>query len=267
VASGGITADHLVGPVRIYSRLMTPRWLQSNANFHSARVSTINDTEVSFGAAGTGNQFTRLLTVPLLPPNTLKPNEAYLVRIVINQVVVGTDNDPAFGITDGTHFAGIMKLDEANTEAAWALRGQHGDNLTSPVFTGMGSPGQNAQNFEVLLRLGPAVPLNARDKRRPTLQPQRLEHVPWGRHRLTAGQCLQLAEHHSHEDPLSESLLVRALIQGRWMSGNAFRRISTSSAARLRSSWMLWLDFLSLWRSSEPKVLKCRRNLMMAYTQ
>jgi hypothetical protein len=157
VASGGITADHLAVPVRIYSRLMTPRWLQANANFHSARVSTINDTEVLFGAAGSGNTFTRLLTVPLLPSNTLKPNEAYLVRIVINQVVASTDNDPSFGITDGTYFAGVQKQDEANSDATWAITGQYGNNLTAPSGTGLGGPPQNAQNFEILLRLGPAV--------------------------------------------------------------------------------------------------------------
>ncbi len=137
---------------------MTPRWLQANANFHSARVSTIRDTEVSFGTAGTGNVYTRLLTVPLLPPNTLKPNEAYLVRIVINQVVASPDNDPTFGITDGTNFAGIMKLDEANTDtAASTIMGQYGNNLTGVASTALGGPGQNAQNFEVLLRLGPVV--------------------------------------------------------------------------------------------------------------
>jgi hypothetical protein len=161
VASGGITADHIAGPVRIYSRLMTPRWLQANAAFHSARASTISDTGVSFGAAGAGNVFTRLLTVPVLAPNTLKPNEAYLVRIVINQVVASTDNDPIFGITDGTYFVGVMKLDEANTtDAASAIAGQYGNNLTAVTSTVLGGPGQNAQNFEVLLRLGPAIGSN-----------------------------------------------------------------------------------------------------------
>ena len=136
---------------------MTPRWLQANAEFHSARVSTINDTAVSFGAAGAGNVYARLFTVPLLPPNTLKPDKAYLVRIVINQVPVGADNDPVFGITDGTHFVGIMKNDEANADAALSTMGQYGNNLTSVAATSLGGPGQNAQNFEALLRLGPAV--------------------------------------------------------------------------------------------------------------
>jgi hypothetical protein len=157
VASGGITADHLAGPVRIYSRLMTPRWLEANADFHSARVRTLTDTGVSFGAAGTENLHTRLLTVPLLPPNTLKPNEAYLVRIVVNQVVVGADNDPIFGITDGTSFAGVIKSDESNAEMGWAMMGQYGNNLTAAASAILGSPSQNAQNFEVLLRLGPVT--------------------------------------------------------------------------------------------------------------
>jgi hypothetical protein len=157
VASGGITADHLAGPVRIYSRLMTPRWLQANADFHSARVNTITDTEISFGAAGAGNMFARLLTVPLLPSNTLKPNETYLVRIVVNQVVASADNDPLFGITDGTHFAGVLKTDADNTEAAAVVLGHYGNNLTSVTQVALDGPSQNAQNFEVLLRLGPAV--------------------------------------------------------------------------------------------------------------
>lgn len=158
VASRGITADHLAGPVRIYSRLMTPRWLEANADFHRARTSTITDTSVSFGATGSGNIYTRLLTVPLLPSNTLKPNEAYLVRIVINQVLSSTDCDPIFGITDGTDFVGIMKGDEDNPDAALAMKGQYGNNLAAATYiSSLGGPSQNAQNFEVLFRLGPTI--------------------------------------------------------------------------------------------------------------
>ncbi|HEX5747987.1 MAG TPA: hypothetical protein VFZ09_17225 [Archangium sp.] len=161
VTSGGITVDHLAGPARLYSRLMTPRWLQANADFHSARVFDITDTEVSFGPADTGNEQTRLLTVPLLPPNTFKPDETYLVRIVVNQVVASSDNDPGFGVTDGTRFIGIQKGDEVNADgAAWVLLGMYGDNLASRAIIPLGGPGQNAQNFEILIRLGPVAGSN-----------------------------------------------------------------------------------------------------------
>lgn len=136
---------------------MTPRWLQANADFHSARVLNVTDTEVSFGPAGAGNENTRLLTVPLLPANTLKPNEAYLVRLVVNQVVASNDHDPSFGITDGTRFFGFTKGDANNGDAAWAMVGTYGNNLSSPTQTALGGPGQNAQNFEFLLRLGPVA--------------------------------------------------------------------------------------------------------------
>ena len=157
VANGGIAADHLAGPVRLYSRLMTPRWLQANADFHSARVVNITDTEVSFGAAGAGNMYTRLLTVPLLPANTLKPNETYLIRFVVNQLVASADNDPIFGITDGTRFVGIGKSDSGNPFAAFAVVGTYGNNLSLTTNASMGGPGQNAENFELLLKFGPAV--------------------------------------------------------------------------------------------------------------
>lgn len=157
VANGGITADHLAGPVRLYSRLMTPRWLQANADFHSARVVNITDTEVSFGAAGAGNLLTRLLTVPLLPANTLKLNETYLIRFVVNQLVASSDNDPSFGITDGTRFVGILKADSGNPEAAFAVVGPYGNNLSPTTYASMGGPGENAENFEFLLKFGPAA--------------------------------------------------------------------------------------------------------------
>lgn len=156
IANGGVTAAHLAGPARIYSRLMTPRWLQANANIHSARVATVTNTEISFAAAGAGNTYTRLLTVPLLPASTLDPSASYLVRIVVNQVVASADNDPLFGVSDGTNYIALEKLDANNTtSAAAAISGTYGNNLTSIVSVNLGGPGQNAENFEFLLRLGP----------------------------------------------------------------------------------------------------------------
>ena len=151
--------DRLAGPAKLYSRLMTPRWLEANASIHSARNVNVTDTSISFGAAGAGNNHTRLFTVPLIPADSLNANEGYVVRIVVGQGVPTPDNDPLFGVSDGTTFVGFQKLDSDNTLQGMghAVIGTDGNNLVvSAPAQPLGGPASNIGAFEVLLRLEPA---------------------------------------------------------------------------------------------------------------
>ncbi|HZA49522.1 MAG TPA: hypothetical protein VE549_02210 [Myxococcaceae bacterium] len=154
---GPVTPDRLAGPAKMYSRLMTPRWLEANASIHSARTVTVTDSAIAFGAAGAGNDNTRLFTVPLIPGGVLKTNETYVVRIVVTQAVPSGDNDPIFGVSDGTALVGFVKADAANSEGNAAVTGAEGNNLAASSSVSFGVPGSSIGAFEVLFRLEPAV--------------------------------------------------------------------------------------------------------------
>ena len=154
----GSKPDQLAGPAKMYSRLMTPRWLEANASIHSARSVNVTDSSIRFGPAGAGNDSTRLFTVPLIPAGSLNTNEGYIVRIVVGQAVPTPDNDPLFGVSDGTTFVGFQKMDSDNTVEGLGLAviGTDGNNLVVNASQNLGGPASNLGAFEVLLRLEPA---------------------------------------------------------------------------------------------------------------
>lgn len=161
LANGGVTADHLAGPARVYSRFMSPRWLQTNAAIHSARTVTFTDTSMAFGTAGSGNTYTRLFNVPLVPASVLKNTETYVVRVVVSQAIPSGDNDPIFGVTDGAQFIGVQKLDSANGDLGALIAGPQSNNLAPVVNQLMGGPPTSIGTFELIFRIEPAVGPNS----------------------------------------------------------------------------------------------------------
>jgi hypothetical protein len=137
-------ADHAAFSQKrvIYYEVMTGSWLNSNANFGTARGHTLTGGRLDF-TTGT-NDWEHLMSVPVVSAGDLDANTRYVVRASFDITAVTSDNDITYGLSDGTNFVGAYRMDNdgspaiqlveaavgAINETSWTLLGTSGNNNT-----------------------------------------------------------------------------------------------------------------------------------------
>ena len=97
-----------------YDQLMTPKWIESNAEITGDHQLTEAYYEI---LPTTGATYQRALRVPLLPPKILSSNDSItVVMIVAMDTTIATtdDHDATFGISDEKSFIGFQAVDVNN---------------------------------------------------------------------------------------------------------------------------------------------------------
>ena len=97
-----------------YKQLMTPAWLDQNAE----KTGPYNVTDDYYEVMNTtGSKYQRALRVELVPPATLTPTSSCTVTITTAldpTLPINQDHDPIFGISDKKSFMGFQTLDIQN---------------------------------------------------------------------------------------------------------------------------------------------------------
>ena len=98
----------------LFDELMTPKWIESNAEITGDHKVTEGYFEI---LPTTGPLYVRALRVPLVPPNVLNSNDSTTIVIIASMDTVmpqTTDYDPNIGISDGKSYIGFEAPDIRN---------------------------------------------------------------------------------------------------------------------------------------------------------
>ena len=97
-----------------YDQLMTPKWIESNAEITGNHQLTEAYYEI---LPTTGETYQRALRVPLLPPKILSSNDSITIVMIVamdTTIAITDDHDATFGISDEKSFIGFQAVDVGN---------------------------------------------------------------------------------------------------------------------------------------------------------
>ena len=146
----------MVQSVLPYHRVMTPKWIHSNAVITGPHA-LYSEYFETFGTTGAYNQ--RALQIPLVAPNILTSTDSITVTVTVAVDVSyasSNDHDPTIGISDGISFIGINAQDRSNHPCrVW--EGKSGTVLLNLVNVNDG-PRVTSQHYssEIKIQLRPA---------------------------------------------------------------------------------------------------------------
>ena len=104
----------MVQSVLLYHRVMSPKWIHSNAVITGPHALNAQYYEI---LPTTGDAFQRALRVQLIAPDILTFNDSVTVTVTAaldTKVADSGDHDVIFGISDGVSFIGFIAHDKAN---------------------------------------------------------------------------------------------------------------------------------------------------------
>ena len=98
-----------------YDQLMTPVWIEQNAEITGPHTVTSSYYEIS---STTGARYQRALRVQLLPPGlSMNISDTFTITITFaldTEIAQTSDHDPVFGISDMKSFVGFITFDIQN---------------------------------------------------------------------------------------------------------------------------------------------------------
>ena len=112
-----VTHHHLqvVQTVLPYHRVMTPKWIHSNAVITGPHALYSQYFEIF---PTTGINYQRALQIPLVAPNILTSTDSVTVTVTVAMDVSyasSNDHDPFIGISDGISFIGVHAKDRLDS--------------------------------------------------------------------------------------------------------------------------------------------------------
>lgn len=144
----------------VYQQTMDATWLASNATFYPGTrpytTSLPNYIDFTAGSVEMG----KLLEVPLAAPGTLTTARNYTLNLTADVAPISTDSDFALGLSDGTQFVGLARIDNDGGRVDVTQGTIGADRLTSGgyvsvIATGLGLP--NVYDVEVVASGKPQV--------------------------------------------------------------------------------------------------------------
>ena len=142
--------------IKPYDQLMTPVWIDSNAEITGNHQLTQAFYEI-LPARG-GSLYQRALRVPLLPPKILNSNDSITVVILVamdTTIAQTNDHDPNFGISDGKSYIGFEAPDIANYRnypACFSVDGDVSATTLENVKLGEG-PRTNSTHYPSIVKV------------------------------------------------------------------------------------------------------------------
>ena len=139
-----------------YHRVMTPKWIHSNAVITGPHALYSEYFEI-LPTTGALNQ--RALQISLVAPNILTSTDSVTVTVTVAMDVSyasSNDHDPIIGIGDGISFIGVHALDRSN-QPCRVREGRSGSVLLNNVNVNNG-PTVTSQRYssEIKIQLRPA---------------------------------------------------------------------------------------------------------------
>ena len=114
----------MVQTVLPYHRVMTPKWIHSNAVITGPHALYSQYFEI---LPTTGINYQRALQIPLVAPNTLTSTDSVTVTVTVAMDVSyasSNDHDPFIGISDGISFIGVHAKDRLMQSSMQCLGGK-----------------------------------------------------------------------------------------------------------------------------------------------
>ena len=138
-----------------YDQLMTPEWIESNAEITGNHQLTQDYYEI---LPATGGTYQRALRVPLLPPNILNSNDSITVVIIVamdTTIAQTNDHDPNIGISDEKSYIGFEAPDIDNYHnypACFSVNGDVGPTTIENVKLGEG-PFTDSTHYPSIIKM------------------------------------------------------------------------------------------------------------------
>lgn len=140
-------------PALLFRRHLTAEWLNTNAQFGSARTRAMTGSRLDFSVGSVVNE--RLFEVPIVPANTMSSSREYLAHVKVWTTDLTADNDLTAVLCDSTRCAGLFRYDGANSSLGTGLSGLYGVTLQSQTTGSAGGDTSTTQRvFELDLVLG-----------------------------------------------------------------------------------------------------------------
>ena len=147
----------VVQSVLPYHRVMTPKWIHSNAVITGPHA--LNHQYFEILPITTGGPFQRALQIPLVAPNILTSTDSVTVIVTVAMDVSyasSNDHDPTIGISDGISFIGF----EASDRYANPCINIEGDTSTTILenISRIAGPAVTSKRYssEIKIQLRPA---------------------------------------------------------------------------------------------------------------
>ena len=115
-----------------YHQLMSPKWLNDNADFTGSHALTPQYLEI----LPSTTDWQQALQVQLVEPNVLTSTACITVTMTIamnTTLADEEDHDPSFGISDGNSFVGFFIADKINYHNRSPCRKMEGENINGTL--------------------------------------------------------------------------------------------------------------------------------------
>ena len=145
----------MVQTVLLYHRVMTPKWIHSNAVITGPHALYSQYFEI-LGTTGASHQ--RALQIPLVAPNILTSTDSVTVTVTVAMDVSyasSNDHDPTIGISDGISFIGFI-ADERSTNPCIIREGDSSTTLMQIHSINGPTVTSKCYSSEIKIQLKPA---------------------------------------------------------------------------------------------------------------
>jgi hypothetical protein len=127
--NGDLSVSGLGGKLLFYKNF-SAYFLNSNATFGTGFSKTFADYRIVVNMT-TGNS--RILSLPLIPPNTLDPTKKYTIKISARSSCETAECDLLLAIGDDVDYVGGFRLDASNPEWGYLAQGARGSTSTQTM--------------------------------------------------------------------------------------------------------------------------------------
>lgn len=122
-----------------FDQPLTAAYLENFARFVSPHTIEDNNTTLNFTARPNTHQ--KLFEIDLVDSGVLSAGSTYVVDLAVDTKAISSDNDLRIGLSDGTDFVALYRLDGSNPDQLQIAEGTDSDILGGDVITGSPNSG------------------------------------------------------------------------------------------------------------------------------